>query len=148
MFSDIIKTGKLPAAPGMKNPFLSSWATATVATPATPWHKKAGGVATVATVAVANNQIVSDFLNRKAITVFDLRHYFRFDLVQNEIDELGYSKALLSRINNMTFELMDGDDMNFEEAIQLAASIVFNLPFAPCELRYVNIASQLAIDGE
>ncbi|MBC7501457.1 MAG: hypothetical protein H7315_13305 [Herminiimonas sp.] len=136
----------------MKRGFLTS-ATATVATPAT--HRGANHltVATVAGVAVAKVEkskpaipsvatvagvAVAKPQNSKTASVAESLALFGLESVQQEIDA-GYPADELHRLHNMTWELMQSDDMGFDEAIRKAAAIVVSTQVAVCEASYADV---------
>ena len=63
---------------------------------------------------------------------------FRFDLMAAEI-EAGYPPELLTRLNNMAWELMQADGMSFNDAIRIAAEIVVSCKVAACEATYEDV---------
>lgn len=64
---------------------------------------------------------------------------FRFDLIPDEIElESGYSVNDVNRVNNMAWEFMHWDGMQFSDAIEAACSIVNSCPAAICERAYVD----------
>lgn len=123
----------------MKKGFLTS-ATATVATPATHEQAKSLTVATVAGVAVAKLPKVKNTHSpvKEKSSLADMLALFRFDLVQQEIED-GLPADELHRVNNMAWEFMQADGMNFNEAIKKAGQIVANCQITACETAYLDV---------
>lgn len=65
---------------------------------------------------------------------------FRFDLIEAEIIA-EYPAAELHRVNNMAWEFMQVDGLDFNTAIRMAAEICIDCPPAPCEAAYSGVRS-------
>ena len=63
---------------------------------------------------------------------------FRFDLVALEI-EAGFDQSELAGVNNMAWEFMKIDGLNFDEAIRLAAEVVTHCGGAAWEAAYEDV---------
>lgn len=122
----------------MKKGFLTS-ATATVATTATHERVKSSTVATVAGVAVAKLPKVKNTYSqtKEKSTLADTLALFRFDLVQQEIED-GHPADELHRVCNMAWEFMQADGMSFTDAMKLASEITISTQVAACESAYVD----------
>jgi len=62
---------------------------------------------------------------------------FCFDTISTEV-ESGCSDPMLTRINNMAWEFMQSDGMEFSDAIMTSAEIALTCPVAVCEAAYVD----------
>lgn len=65
---------------------------------------------------------------------------FCFDLSEQEI-EAGADLAELDRINNMAWEFMEADGLEFSESIKIAQEIVKACRVATCEAAYTKVRS-------
>jgi hypothetical protein len=63
---------------------------------------------------------------------------FQFDKVQADMDA-GYPSEDLYRVNNMTWEFMQSNNMPFDEAIKRAAAIVADEQMVACEAAYIDV---------
>lgn len=77
---------------------------------------------------------------RASLKLHDVLEQFKFDLVEADIAG-GASDAELARLNNLTFELIQADGLTFDEAMQIASSIVVTCEPLSCEAGYTDVRS-------
>lgn len=106
-------------------------ATAIPAIPAIPSGMVAGKIAGIARIAIAKP-------NAAEVSILEKLRQFRFDLLNRDI-EGGYSAADLERANNMAWEFMQVDGMEFSVAVHLAAQIVAECDVAASEAAYEDV---------
>jgi hypothetical protein len=93
----------------------------------------ASEIAGIARIAVANP-------NAAEIGILEKLRQFRFDLVAHDIKG-SYSPVSLDRVNNMAWEFMHVDGMEFSTALHLAAQIVAECDVAASEAAYEDVRS-------
>ena len=90
----------------------------------------------------SHKQEIQAELSRKhegaARAFLDRLRLFRFDLVQQDI-EAGANPEELERINNMAWEFMQVDGLEFSESIKIAAEIVVSCNVVICEAAYQSV---------
>jgi hypothetical protein len=106
-------------------------ASAIAAIPAIREERIASKIAGIARIAVANP-------NAAEVGILEKLRQFRFDLVAHDIEE-GYSADDLERVNNLAWEFMQVDGMEFSAAIHLAAQIVAECNVAASERAYEDV---------
>lgn len=90
-----------------------------------------GELAGLARLALANP-------NAAEAGVLDKLRLFRFDLVVRDIED-GYPAVSLDRLNNMAWEFMQVDGMEFSAALHLAAQIVTECDVVASEMAYEDV---------
>ena len=106
-------------------------ASAISAIPDIPTGMVASKIAGIALIAVANPNVAEVGILEKLLE-------FRLDLVSRDLEE-GYPLADLERANNMAWEFMQVDGMEFSVAIHLASQIVAVCDVAASEAAYEDV---------
>lgn len=106
-------------------------ASAIAAIPAIREGRVASKIAAIARIAVANP-------NAEEVGILEELRQFRFDLVDHDIEE-GYSTTDLDNVNNLAWEFIRVDGMEFSTAIHLAAHIVAECHVATSERAYKDV---------
>lgn len=88
-------------------------------------------IAGIARIAVANPHAAE-------VGILEKLRLFRFDLVAQDIED-GYPAVRLERVNNMAWEFMQADGMEFSAALHLAAQIVAECDVAASEAAYEDV---------
>ena len=106
-------------------------ASAIPANPAIRGGRKASKIAKIAPVAIAEPNATGDRILEKL-------SLFRFDLLARDIEDR-YPAASLDRINNMAWEFMRVDGMEFHAAVHLAGQIVNECDVVASEAAYEDV---------